>query len=404
MKSLDYLSAPALQNLAGIPIFAAARVQTDFTFDAGGNRARQIKQRINTDDTRILEETLYLGSYEREIHSTKASAAASPVLTRTVHRHSIGGFAVYTKTDTAGTPGSLVRLSTILKDHLGSTDVILTSTWNGSTFANPQTERQSFNPWGERRAADTQVTYRATDGDAFRTSAQDYDRGYTGHEQLDDSGLIHMNGRIYDPELGRMLSQDPVVQVPEFSQNFNRYSYVLNNPLNLTDPTGFSWLGNVFHKVGHWLSQNWRTVVTIVVGAALIWTGIGGTIFAGIYSSLTGASIVGMTATAFYAGMGAVTGAIMGGLNAALAGGDFGDVLRGTVIGGVSGALTGALAGTGGWQGIVGRGVVGGASNAAMGGKFQDGFISAAATAAVSPTPINGGDGLIQAVSKTAIA
>jgi hypothetical protein len=74
--------------------------------------------------------------------------------------------------------------------HLGSADVILTGLWNGSAFANHETERQSFDAWGERRAADTLVTYRATDSDPFRTSARDYDRGYTGHEQLDDCGLL----------------------------------------------------------------------------------------------------------------------------------------------------------------------------------------------------------------------
>jgi RHS repeat-associated protein len=144
--------------------------------------------------------------------------------------------------------------------------VIVTGKWNTSTaaFANVTTERQSFDAWGERRAADTQVNYRATDGDAFRTSAQEHHRGYTGHEQLDDSGLIHMNGRIYDPELGRFLSPDPYVQIPEYSQNFNRYSYVLNNPLNATDPSGFSFLSKFFSKVGSWIKENWRTVVTVV--------------------------------------------------------------------------------------------------------------------------------------------
>jgi len=64
-------------------------------------------------------------------------------------------------------------------------------------------------------------------------------RGYTGHEMLDDLGLVHMNGRIYDPLLGRFLSADPVVQFPGSLQSYNRYSYVMNNPLTLTDPTGY---------------------------------------------------------------------------------------------------------------------------------------------------------------------
>lgn len=63
-------------------------------------------------------------------------------------------------------------------------------------------------------------------------------RGYTGHEMLTDFGLINMNGRMYDPLLGRFLSPDNYVQMPENSQNFNRYSYCLNNPLKYTDPSG----------------------------------------------------------------------------------------------------------------------------------------------------------------------
>lgn len=59
-------------------------------------------------------------------------------------------------------------------------------------------------------------------------------------EVLDCFGLVHMNGRIYDPLLGRFLSADLVVQNPASLQCFNRYSYVLNNPLTLTDPSGFA--------------------------------------------------------------------------------------------------------------------------------------------------------------------
>ncbi len=63
-------------------------------------------------------------------------------------------------------------------------------------------------------------------------------RGYTGHEMLNEFGIINMNGRLYDPILGRFFSPDPYVQLPDFTQNFNRYSYCLNNPLKYTEPTG----------------------------------------------------------------------------------------------------------------------------------------------------------------------
>ena len=66
-----------------------------------------------------------------------------------------------------------------------------------------------------------------------------FQRGYTGHEHLDLLGLINMNGRMYDPMLGRFLSPDPYVQSPTFSQSFNRYSYVWNNPLRYIDPSGY---------------------------------------------------------------------------------------------------------------------------------------------------------------------
>ena len=67
-----------------------------------------------------------------------------------------------------------------------------------------------------------------------------FDRGYTGHEHLDVLNLINMNGRMYDPRLGRFLSPDPFIQSPTDPQNYNRYSYCLNNPLKYTDPYGES--------------------------------------------------------------------------------------------------------------------------------------------------------------------
>ena len=59
------------------------------------------------------------------------------------------------------------------------------------------------------------------------------------HEHYRDFGLINMNGRMYDPLVGRMLSPDIVIQNPEYSQSYNRYSYCFNNPLRFTDPSGY---------------------------------------------------------------------------------------------------------------------------------------------------------------------
>ncbi|HBG71531.1 MAG: hypothetical protein A2W93_05975 [Bacteroidetes bacterium GWF2_43_63] len=72
--------------------------------------------------------------------------------------------------------------------------------------------------------------------------------GYTGHEHLDKYNLINMNGRVYDPITGRFLSPDPVLQDPSNAQNYNKFSYVLNNPLKFTDPSGY-WLQPISHRI-----------------------------------------------------------------------------------------------------------------------------------------------------------
>ncbi len=70
------------------------------------------------------------------------------------------------------------------------------------------------------------------------TSVYVGNHGYTGHEFLPGFGLINCNARLYDPALGRFLMPDPLIQDPASTQNFNRYSYCLNNPLKYTDESG----------------------------------------------------------------------------------------------------------------------------------------------------------------------
>jgi len=88
----------------------------------------------------------------------------------------------------------------------------------------------SYDAWGNLRNPETQTNY--TVPELF------LGRGYTGHEHLQGFGLINMNARLYDPALGRFLNPDPIIQDATNKQNFNLYSYVLNNPLKYTDPSG----------------------------------------------------------------------------------------------------------------------------------------------------------------------
>jgi len=119
-------------------------------------------------------------------------------------------------------------------DNLGSIDTITDGKGN-------IVERMSYTSFGNRRAGD----WRANQNNNTTTNytnellAKFTNRGYTGHEHIDEMDLIHMNGRVFDPQIGRFLSSDPKIQHPYKTQGYNRYSYVLNNPFKYTDPSGF---------------------------------------------------------------------------------------------------------------------------------------------------------------------
>ena len=86
--------------------------------------------------------------------------------------------------------------------------------------------------------ADFSASYDAWGRMTTAVNTLPFHRGYGGHEMLTEFGLVNMNGRMYDYNLGRFLSPDNYVQLPHDSQSFNRYSYCLNNPLKYTDPSG----------------------------------------------------------------------------------------------------------------------------------------------------------------------
>jgi RHS repeat-associated protein len=258
-----------------------------------------------------------------------------------------------------------------VKDQLGSLRATLNE--RGDVI-----ERFDYDPWGKRR--------QVNQGAYFSVR-----QGFTGHEHLDNLELVHMGGRVYSPSLARFVSPDPLLQAPGYSQSHNRYSYVLNNPFRLIDPTGMGWLSDFFHdpigtivrtggdvldavvgkplrwvgeqlnKAGQWFSQNWKTVAIIAASVAL------------------GPAGIGLNAV--------LVGAIIGGGSAAIYGGSFEDIVRGAVLGAVTAGITSGIAAsvknTFGASLLMGH--VGGIRSVAQGGRYEQGFAAGFVSRVVSP-------------------
>ena len=119
-----------------------------------------------------------------------------------------------------------------------------------------KTAEYSYDPWGRMRNPQSMEVFAPGEEPKLFLG-----RGYTGHEHLAAHGLINMNARLYDPVVGRFLSPDPYIQDPGNSQNYNRYSYVLNNPLKYTDPSGeiYKWnklVGAYMNEWGHVIQES----------------------------------------------------------------------------------------------------------------------------------------------------
>ena len=97
--------------------------------------------------------------------------------------------------------------------------------------------RESFEAFGGRRGSAWSGVPSSAQLATMRGVTR---RGYTGHGHLDSTALMHLNGRVYDPALGRFVSADRLIDGALNTQGWNAYAYVKNNPLSFTDPTGFS--------------------------------------------------------------------------------------------------------------------------------------------------------------------
>jgi RHS repeat-associated protein len=317
-------------------------------FKYGPSRARyQREDRLNNGTTSL---TIYLGMYEREDTGTRK------------HKHYIAGgdgvVAVHTIENSSSQTHYLHR------DHINSIDTITDETGQVA-------ERLSYDAWGKRRNPNWT--------DATQIINTELTRGFTGHEHIDDVELIHMNGRVYDPVIGRFLSADPFIQAPENTQSPNRYSYVFNNPLSYTDPSGFLSFGDALK-------------IAVIVGATIVTGGAAAAAFAGLGG--LGAAVVG----------GAVGGFVGGFTGAALNGANFSQAMQAGLNGGLRGAISagmfhgiGDAFAAGGMFGelegaahygakVFAHGVGGGLREIMQpGGKFEHGFLSGAFTQAFSP-------------------
>ena len=142
---------------------------------------------------------------------------------------------------TDGTETNAKKIRFTLRDRLGSATTLVDHNGYGISY-------RFFDPFGKPRGGDWAPLSSLGLAPTLANNALDADfdsvsrRGFTDHEHLDEVQLIHMNGRVYDYNLGRFLSVDPFIQSPANSQSLNPYSYIMNNPLSGADPTGY--IGN----------------------------------------------------------------------------------------------------------------------------------------------------------------
>ena len=325
--------------------------RADFTYGSDDSR---VKMQITQGGSQSILTRYYIADcYEYDQTSTA-----------TRERLYLGGDAYFAPMVLQRENGGSWTLYNIGRDYLGSITHIATA--DGILVA-----EYSYDPWGRLRNPQTQTVYYPGMEPELLLG-----RGFTGHEHLRDFCLINMNARLYDPLLGRFLSPDPYVQAPDFTQNFNRYSYALNNPLRYTDESGEFWhlvigaaIGGVVNLLANWNNikdhennRFWWGLGYFGVGAlaGAVSAGVG----AGVSSSIAGASFWSgfwgtsaagtatssfITGAAIGASTGGANGFVTGTGNSLLLGNGFGKSLTNgllmSTIQGASGALLGGIGG-----------------------------------------------------------
>ncbi len=182
----------------------------------GADLMRYKQVRSETDGT---TSTYYIGK-----HFEVEQKAGEP----TKYNHFISDIAILTLRG-SGIP----EIAYTHRDRLGSATTITDEN-------NKVDSTRFFDPFGKPRGGDWAQLSPARLASNLFDQRQDIRRGFTDHEHLDQAELIHMNGRVYDYNVGRFMSVDPFIHGLGGSQGINPYSYIMNNPLSGTDPSGYS--------------------------------------------------------------------------------------------------------------------------------------------------------------------
>lgn len=374
----------------------------------GYSADRTLYKRVDTDTGNSQTTTTYtIGGVEKVIKPDGSYDLRRYVAGVALWTHHFNGVGVETSLDKQYLYKDVLGSIVLITDHLAAIK-----------------NQSAFDEWGRRVAlTDWQTLLPAS---TFLPIAEQFtNKGFTGHEMLDAVGLIHMQGRIYDARLGRFVQADPFVQDGEDLQAFNRYAYVRNNPLTLTDPSGYFWLAKKIRHTMRWLdpitahthenttekwlrnSANLRMIGSVIMGI------LDGTVCYGICSPAYSAHITdlvggsgsqGLSAAAFsFAGsyassvvniwlpessyfINVVANGFVGGVMSSLQGGEFGN---GFAVAGLGAGMSIGMS-KGGWSNsdtssftasvarISVAAIVGGTSSKLTGGKFANGASSAA--------------------------
>ena len=207
-------------------------VTSTFNYDAEGMRYKQVVGNggSNTTTTYYIDKTV-----ERQIK--KSGGTTTEILDKTY----VAGHTILF-TPVLGEFTGQSRIVHTLHDRLGGVDTLLDGSRHLNEVSAPNflvQQRRGYDIFGRPRDL-TADSFAINSSSNLLSDWQEIKRGFTSHEHLPESELIHMNGRVYDYNVGRFLGVDPFLQFPENSQSANPYSYIMNNPMAGTDPTGYA--------------------------------------------------------------------------------------------------------------------------------------------------------------------